>query len=91
MIATGLHSAVAALIEIFDEPGTTSYPAFVKSKVQNAEFVGLGYLSVAVSRLHPIFLSAIYAVIWSDYQLHEESSMFLPNRFNIQEFTDPWS
>ena len=32
-IEAGLHPAVAALIETFDEPGSAAYPALLKDKV----------------------------------------------------------
>jgi hypothetical protein len=31
-IAAGLHPAVAALIETFDEPGAASYPRLLKKR-----------------------------------------------------------
>jgi hypothetical protein len=31
-VAAGLHSAVAALIETFDEPGSPAYPALLKDR-----------------------------------------------------------
>lgn len=40
-IAAGLHQAVAALVETFDQPGGPSYPALAKARAQNGQPLGL--------------------------------------------------